>query len=180
MAYLSYTKGLPGVADVFLRDASLYKPLLQFIEGVMTRPSDLSKPEREILAEHVSRINGCDFCVGAHRWTLSAMGVDWTTIDALADGERSTHLTDKIRVLLGFAEKLTRTPDKMGESDIKPLIDAGWGEQAIEDAINVISLFNYVNRLVDALGIENGEDYFRMVGKTLAKSGYAPLLANAK
>ena len=68
----------------------------------------------------------------------------------------------------------------MGKADIKPLLDAGWGEQAIEDAINVISLFNYVNRLVDALGIENGDDYFRMVGKTLANNGYAPLLANAK
>ena len=115
MAYLSYTKGLPGVADVFLRDASLYKPLLQFIEGVMTRPSELSKPEREILAEHVSRINGCDFCVGAHRWTLSAMGMDWTTIDALADGRHSAHLTYKIKVLLGFAEKTNQDPRQDGQ-----------------------------------------------------------------
>jgi hypothetical protein len=37
MAHLSYTKDFPGIADVFLRDPGLYAPLLQFIEGVMTR-----------------------------------------------------------------------------------------------------------------------------------------------
>jgi hypothetical protein len=33
MAYLSYTQGFPGIADVFLRDQALYAPLLQFIIG---------------------------------------------------------------------------------------------------------------------------------------------------
>ena len=97
MAYLSYTKDMPGVADVFWRDPELYAPLLQFIEGVMTRPSELSKAEREMIAAHVSRQNGCDFCVGAHRWTLAAMDVDRATIDALEKTKTESRLYTEYR-----------------------------------------------------------------------------------
>lgn len=180
MAYLSYTKNMPGVADVFLRDPDLYGPLLQFIEGVMTRPSDLTKAEREMIAAHVSRQNGCDFCVGAHRWTLAAMDVDRATLDALEAGPESEALPPRMRAMLRFAEKLTHEPERMGQADIDALTAAGWSEQAVEDAINVIALFNYVNRLVDALGLENDEAYFRRIGRALASRGYAPLLDSAR
>ncbi|MEO1019798.1 MAG: peroxidase-related enzyme [Pseudomonadota bacterium] len=180
MAYLSYTKDMQGVADVFLRDADLYAPLLQFIEGVMTRPSDLTKAEREMIAAHVSSRNGCDFCVGAHRWTLAAMKVDWQTIDALQHGPDSEDLPSRLRVMLRYAEKLTDAPGQMNQNDSAALTAAGWSEQAIEDAINVVALFNYVNRLVDALGIENDDTYFRRVGQALATSGYKPLLERAR
>lgn len=179
MTHLSYTRDVPGLADVFLRDPGLYAPLLQFIEAVMTRPSELTKAEREMLAAHVSQKNGCDFCVGAHRWTLAALGVDWAVIDALDAGEASPALAQKFRALLAFAGTLTLHPRDVTQSDIDRLIDAGWSEQAVEDAINVISLFNYVNRIVDALGITAGERYFKRIGKSLAETGYAPLIDSA-
>ncbi|WP_179954106.1 carboxymuconolactone decarboxylase family protein [Denitrobaculum tricleocarpae] len=181
MGHLSYTKNLPGVADVFLRDPGLYAPLLQFIEGVMTRPSQLGKAEREMIAAHVSRRNGCGFCVGAHHWTLVAMGVDAETMDALdalaaGDGEG---LSSGLRALLRFADRLTERPDEIGQEDVNALMAVGWSEQAVEDAVNVVALFNYVNRLVDALGIEAGEPYFRQIGKVIATDGYAPLIETA-
>lgn len=178
MGYLSYTKGLPGLADVFLRDPGLYAPLLQFIEGVMTRPSQLGKAEREMIAAHVSRRNGCDFCVGAHRWTLAAMGVDAETLDALAAGDGAV-LSPGMRALLDFADRLTESPEEVGQNDIDSLVAAEWSEQAVEDAVNVVALFNYVNRLVDALGIKAGEPYFRQIGKAIATQGYAPLIETA-
>ena len=179
MSHLSYTEDMPGVADVFLRDPALYAPLLQFIEAVMTRPSELSKADREIIAAHVSRQNGCDFCVGAHRWTLAALDIDWRVIRALDEAPESDVFPPRLRAMLRFAERLTDQPENINQSDIDALLDAGWSEQAVEDAINVIALFNYVNRLVDALGIENDEDYFRQIGRTLATRGYAPLIQRA-
>ena len=52
----------------------------------------------------------------------------------------------------------------------------GVSEQTIEDTINVVSLLNYLNRLVDAFGVEGSPDYFKMVGASLAKNGYAALI----
>lgn len=179
MPHLSYTKDFQGVADVFMRDPDLYAPLLQFIDKVMTRDSALSKSDRELIAAHVSELNGCDFCLGAHKATLLAMGVDRATVNAIESGPEAMAISDPLRALLRFAGKLTLTPHKITDVDIEKLSAEGWTDQAIEDAINVVSLFAYVNRLVDAIGIEGNDIYFHHVGQALAAQGYAPLIKSA-
>ena len=176
MSYLSHTKDFQGVADAFLRDPERYAPLLQFIEAVMVGQSALTKAEREMIAAHVSHLNGCGFCLGAHKWTLAAMDISPLTIEAIEAGPEAEGIDERLRPILRFATKLTRTPDRIGQANIDDLRAAGWSDQSIEDAINVVALFNYVNRLVDALGIEGTEPYFKQVGAALAKQGYAPLL----
>ena len=179
MTHLSYTKGFPGIADVFLRDPRLYAPLLQFISDVMTRESELTVAEREMIAAHVSRRNGCGFCVGVHRATLASLGIEAKLIKALEEGSESAAFPPRFRAMLRFATKLTETPERVEKADVDDLLKAGWPEQAVEDAINVIALFAYVNRLVDALGIAGEDSYFRQIGQTLARRGYAPLLETA-
>ncbi|MCG8692235.1 MAG: peroxidase-related enzyme [Minwuiales bacterium] len=179
MPFLDYAKDFQGVADVFLRDPARYGPLLHFIEDVMTRESELSKSDREIIAARVSRLNGCDFCLGAHKWTLAAMDVDPALIAAAADAEDGP-VEPKLGAVLAFADKMTETPGAIGAGDIDALLAVGWSEQAVEDAINVVALFNYVNRLVDGFGIQGSTDYFRHIGTALAKHGYAPLIASAE
>ena len=176
MPHLSFAKGFQGLAEVFLRDPERYAPLLQFIEGVMTGESDLTKAEREMIAAHVSKLNGCDFCVGAHSWTLAAMDIDPHLIDAVARDRELEGVDEELRPILRFAGKLTQSPEAVGQADIDTLLAAGWSEQAIEDAVNVVGLFNYVNRLVDAVGIAGSEGYFKQLGATLAVQGYGPLL----
>jgi uncharacterized peroxidase-related enzyme len=73
-------------------------------------------------------------------------------------------LTEKLVALLEFAEKLTDSPAKMGQEDIDILRRAGWSEVAIHDAVHVISYFNYINRVADALGVEN-ETFVRNWGQ---------------
>lgn len=179
MSYLSYAQSFRGVADVFLRDPDVYGPLLQFIEAVMTRDSELTKAEREMIAAHVSRRNGCDFCLGAHRWTLAAMDIGWPIIEALDEAPEGADIDPRLRAMLRFADKLTATPEEIGQADVDDLLAEGWSEQAVEDAINVTALFNYVNRLVDAFGIKGDEAYFKQVGRALATDGYAPLINSA-
>lgn len=179
MPFLSQTKDFQGVAEVFLRDPDRYAPLLQFIETVMVGESTLTKAEREMIAAHVSKLNGCDFCVSAHRWTLAAMDVDMAAIEGAIHGPDDGDVDDRLGAVLRFAAKLTQTPDEVGENDIDALRAVGWSDQSIEDAINVIALFNYVNRLVDAIGITGSEPYFQQIGAILAKQGYAPLIKTA-
>ncbi len=176
MSFLSYSRNFKGVADVFLRDPERYAPLLQFIEAVMAGESAITKAEREMIAAHVSKLNGCGFCLGAHKWTLAAMDIPAHAIEAIEAGPDSEGVDERLRPLLRFATKLTQTPEQIGQADIDGLRAAGWSDQAIEDAINVVALFNYVNRLVDAFGIKGDEAYFKQVGTALAKQGYAPII----
>jgi uncharacterized peroxidase-related enzyme len=67
---------------------------------------------------------------------------------------RSLPLADEFMALLEFAEKLTLSPSEMTREDIDRLRGAGWSDVAIHDAVQVISYFNYINRVADALGVE--------------------------
>ncbi len=56
--------------------------------------------------------------------------------------------------LCEYAEKLTQNPDQMSAKDIEHLRQKGLDDVAIHDATQVISYFNYINRVADALGVE--------------------------
>jgi len=53
-----------------------------------------------------------------------------------------------------YAEKLTLTPAKMTPEDHAPLRAHGLSDRDIHDATQVISYFNYINRVADALGTD--------------------------
>ncbi len=50
--------------------------------------------------------------------------------------------------------KLTLTPAKMVKSDVRDLEAFGFSQNAISDAAQVISYFNYINRIADGLGVD--------------------------
>ena len=56
--------------------------------------------------------------------------------------------------LCRFAEKLTHTPGDMTEADIDQLRSAGFTDEQITIATQVVGYFNYINRVADALGVE--------------------------
>ncbi|MEM9623569.1 MAG: peroxidase-related enzyme [Pseudomonadota bacterium] len=176
MTHFSFSRRYNGVADVFLRSPDTYRSLLNFLEVVMVGESALSKIEREVLAARVSAINGCNFCVQAHVATLAAMGTPQSQLTLLKESECTVFGSSPFQCLLSFAEKLTRTPDQIVQRDIDLLTQSGLSEQSVEDAINVVALFNYVNRLVDAFGVTGNPRYFENVGQALARDGYAKLL----
>lgn len=52
----------------------------------------------------------------------------------------------------------------MTEADVIVLRDIGLTDRAIHDATQVISYFNYINRIADALGVER-ESFIRAWGE---------------
>jgi len=57
--------------------------------------------------------------------------------------------------------KLTLTPGAMREDDVQRLREAGFSDEQIVVATQVISYFNAINRVADALGVED-EAWFDM------------------
>jgi alkylhydroperoxidase family enzyme len=54
---------------------------------------------------------------------------------------------------------VTHRPASIGEGEIARLREQGWSDAAIHDAIQVVSYFNYVNRVADAVGIEDEPEW---------------------
>lgn len=75
----------------------------------------------------------------------------------IASDWRKANLNAADRALCRYAEKLTKEPEKMDSANIETLHTFGFDDRAIHDATQVISYFNYINRIADALGVEQEE-----------------------
>lgn len=67
------------------------------------------------------------------------------------------------QALCEYAEKLTTDPAAMCQEEVDALRAAGFSDPAIHDASQVVSYFNYINRIADALGVEL-EEFVRAWG----------------
>jgi alkylhydroperoxidase family enzyme len=90
------------------------------------------------------------------------------------DDYKSAPISDKLRAMLGFIEKLTLTPDAIGPADVAPLRAAGIGDQGIEDAIAVCAAFNAIVRMADSFKFDlmANPDEYKVAGRGLLKRGY--------
>ena len=59
-----------------------------------------------------------------------------------------------MRALCDFAVAVTKSPAGVGQDDVDALRAAGWSDDGVHDAIQVIAFFNYINRIAEAVGID--------------------------
>jgi uncharacterized peroxidase-related enzyme len=74
-----------------------------------------------------------------------------------ADDWRAAPLNRAVRALLEYAEKVTLRPAACTAADVEALRAAGWCDLSIHDAAQAVALFNYINRVADALGVDPEE-----------------------
>jgi uncharacterized peroxidase-related enzyme len=72
---------------------------------------------------------------------------------------REAGLEHRVRALCDFAVKVTVDPAKVSRADIDALREQGWSDAAIHDALQVVSYFNYINRIADAVGIDDEPEW---------------------
>ena len=176
MAFLKTLPPNAALLDVFRSYPATARPLIEFHEALMRGTSPLSIAEREMMAAFVSGLNACEYCHGIHTVTAEAFGVEEGVLDALLKDVDTAPVSDKLKPLLRYVQKLTRLPVRITSADVDAVYAAGWNDQALYDAIAVCALFNFMNRLVEGIGVAVVPDYFRVSGERLHASGYAGLL----
>ncbi len=62
-------------------------------------------------------------------------------------------MTKKEKIMLDYAKSLTIKPTSVKENIIKKLKNIGFSDEDILDINQVVSYFNYVNRIVEGLGV---------------------------
>lgn len=149
--------------------------LLAFHTEVMRAPSALSPGERELIAAFVSALNACRYCHGVHESTARAFGADPDLIEEWLEGGLQT-APERLRPLLALARKLTLDQTKVARRDIEAALACGWDERAVHDAINVIALFNFMNRYVHGHGLSLADGVLTARGQLLMSDGYDRLL----
>jgi uncharacterized peroxidase-related enzyme len=114
----------------------------------------LGQLEREAIAVAVSVSNECDYCVRQYVEALRSAGGSEDLIERLKLGEEPEDQPERLVRLVYYARKLTLLPGAAGKQDIEELREVGLTDLEIMQAVQVVAYFNYVNRLVNGLGVE--------------------------
>jgi len=72
---------------------------------------------------------------------------------------RQARLDAADRALCDYAVKLTVAPGTVTEKDVDNLRGHGFDDAAITIAVQVIGYFNYINRVADALGVDDEQGW---------------------
>lgn len=176
---MPHLPSLPASAtllDVFRKFPETCKPLIEFHEALLRGPSPFSEAERELIAAFVSTLNGCRYCRGVHVATAERLGIEKGMVARLVEQEDLSEAPARMRPVLSLARKLTRSATGTSFADAEAVMAAGWDKTALYHLVATTALFNYMNRLVEGLGIELDEAYVEPASKRLADAGYLPLL----
>ena len=73
---------------------------------------------------------------------------------AVQEDYRSAGLAAREVALLGFAVKLTESPSGVERHDLDAPRVHGFTDEQLVDAVHCISYFNFINRVLDGLGVD--------------------------
>ena len=86
------------------------------------------------------------------------MSGDEALAQAVMDDPRTAALSAGDRAMVDFAERLTLQPHRVTETELERLREHGFDDRAIHDAVQVIALFAYYNRVAEGLGVTPSDD----------------------
>ncbi|HVK97012.1 MAG TPA: peroxidase-related enzyme [Flavisolibacter sp.] len=137
-----------------LHPASIKSHVIFYMD-IMFSKTALTRAEKELIAVVVSVANGCLYCQTHHSAALNAYWKDERRIELLKEDYHAASLSLKETALCNFAIHLTQHPaDHESINHTIALKDAGLTDEGILDVVLVTSYFNFVNRMVMALGVE--------------------------
>lgn len=162
------TRGPKGTLDNVMRVHSLRPSAMTaskelYKAALHDAANSLPKWLQEVIASYVSILNEANYSLTNH-WAnavhLIADGARSDAIRAALEAKSPEDIFDGPELaLLRFAEKLTRNPGAMDRKDVEALRQAGLDDGEILEATQIIGYFNYVNRILNGLGVSNeGEE----------------------
>ena len=117
---------------------------------------------QEVISSYVSTLNECAYSYSNHWKNACHLMNDpqkAEQIDAAFKIRAPENVFDGAQLaMLRYAEKLTLSPGDMEEADVNMLKNEGVSDGEILEANQIIGYFNYVNRLLNGLGVSTEGD----------------------
>ena len=117
---------------------------------------------QETISSYVSILNNCPYSLANHWANARHLIADDTKADAIEQALQAetpdTVFGGSELALLNYARKLTLHPGDMTQADVEALKKTGLDDGEILEANQIIGYFNYVNRLLNGLGVSTDGD----------------------
>lgn len=146
--------GVDNIVKVQGLNPRFMKAHMDFYRTLMFTTCSLTRIQREMIAIVVAKANNCEYCVYHHSDALYRITRNKEFVKKFREDFRSVSLAPTDTKMLELAERLTREPQFHFQKDIEELQGEGVRDDAILEIVMVIGYFNFVNRLVQGLGVE--------------------------
>ena len=90
----------------------------------------------------------------SHEKDLRSEVQDEAQVQAIQKDYREASLSARETAMLDYAVKLTQTPKRITRDDLDRLRSQGFTDEQLVDAVHCIGYFNFINRVLDALGVD--------------------------
>lgn len=152
---------VPNVFSALAARPELFRAFFGLHDQLMDKESPaLSKADRELIAVVTSAENNCTYCVVAHGAILRIRDKDPEIADQVAVDWRKAPLDERRRVLLDYAARLARTPERVGPGDAEALRAAGFSDDDVWDIVAIVGFFALSNRLAHAFDIRPNAEFY--------------------
>ncbi len=117
---------------------------------------------QETISSYVSILNNCPYSLANHWANARHLIGDDARADRIEAALRADRPEDEFKgaelSLMRYARKMTKSPGEMIEADVADMRAAGLDDGQILEANQIIGYFNYVNRLLNGLGVTTDGD----------------------
>jgi uncharacterized peroxidase-related enzyme len=145
---------IPGILKCFATHPPLLRHMMDIAESLLFAGGSLVRRHKEMIATFVSSQNACPYCSDSHGYFLRVHGGSAEALRAIQENDLCSHaLTLAEQALLRFVEKVNQSSHQIARVDVDRLIENGWSEPQITEAVHVTALFATFNRVVNAFGL---------------------------
>jgi uncharacterized peroxidase-related enzyme len=139
---------MPNMYKLMANSPGMFDTYVQGYNHFRDR-SGFSPAEQEVVFLTISRLNGCNYCMGAHSFIADRMsGVPAAVTDAIRDDKPIEEA--RLSALHRFTATIVNTRGLPAKRDVDAFIEAGYSERHILEiilAIAVKTISNYSNHL---------------------------------
>ena len=122
----------------------------------------LSKAEREMIVVATSARNQCQYCVIAHGAILRIRAKSPFIADQLATNYRKADISERQKVMLDYALKVSREAETVHDADHERLREFGFDRDDIWDIGAISAFFGLSNRLVNMSSMRTNDEFYLM------------------
>ena len=145
---------VPPILKCFATHPPLLRHMMDMSEHLIFSDGSLSRKHKEMIATLVSTQNSCPYCADSHGLFLRVHGGSSQAVAAIQAGElRSPEFTASEQALLAFARKVNLNSHQVAREDVDQMLESGWSELQIAEAVHVTALFAAFNRVANGFGL---------------------------
>jgi len=120
--------------------------------GAIYGEGSLDLATKELVILRVSKLNGCRYCLAAHRPAALEAGVPAEQVEALCDERALSDLPGRERAIVDWADVVTLAPGEVTDDLTARLLDHVRDDQLVELTL-VAGVTTMLNQYCTALGI---------------------------